>query len=292
MISWKDHAWLHSVVLVFSLTAILGKMIALPISSMIFFRTLIAALSFAAVVGYRQVKLPSFREMVWIATVGIVIGIHWFCFFGSARLSTISLSLVMISTVSFFTSILEPLANGTPIRSKEVFLGLLVIAGMVIIFRFETDHFVAILVGLIGAFLASVYAVANSHLVKRYSSLVINFGQLCGAFLVAVFVVLVLLFNGSILLSDFIPGISDWIFLVILGIGCTVFPYLKLVSLLKKFSAFTVNLSINMEPVYGILLAWVVFGDSEKMSPQFYMGGSLIMLSLLLNALWSIRKKP
>ncbi len=290
MNTWKDYAWLHAMVVLLGLTAILGKLITLPTVSLIFYRTLIATAFFAFVLIYRKVRLPSLREFWPILLVGLVLGVHWFCFFGSARMSTIALSLVTFSTTSFFTSILEPLTNKKAISYRELFLGLLVVVGMAIIFRFEQAHLPAILVGLAGALLTSVYSVANSHLVKRHSSLVINFGQLSGALLVTVLVLPVLVSLGEIQWVQVKPGWSDLVYLLILALLCTVLPYLRIVDLLRKFSAFTVNLSINMEPIYGILMAWAVFGEAEKMSVQFYAGAVLILLSLVLNVIWTRKK--
>ncbi len=286
MNTWKDYAWLHVMVVLLGLTAILGKLITLPTVSLILYRTFIATAFFAGLVLVKKVSIPALSQLLPVLLVGVILGVHWFCFFGSARMSTISLSLVTFSTTSFFTSILEPVTYRRPISYREVLLGLLVVLGMVIIFRFESAHWPAIVVGLAGAFLTSVYSVANSHLVKRHSSLLINFGQLGGAFLVAVVVMAVLLQRGDIQPIQLRPGSSDLVYLLILALLCTVWPYLKIVDLFRKFSAFTVNLSINMEPVYGILMAWAIFGEAEQMSSQFYVGAILILLSLALNVLW------
>ena len=291
MTSWKDHTWLHAMVVLLGLTAILGKLITVSTVPLILYRTLIATSFFALIILFRKTPLPVGREWLPVLAVGAILGVHWFCFFGSARMSTVSLSLVTFSTTSFFTSILEPLTHKRRISYRELFLGLLVVCGMAIIFRFESAYLPAILVGLLGAFLSSVYAVANSHLVKKYTSLVLNFGQLAGAMLVCVLVLVLLsaVFRDTSL--KYLPEAADYLYLAVLGLLCTVLPYLKIVDLLRKFTAFTINLSVNMEPIYGIFMAWVIFGEAEQMSFQFYTGAILILLSLVLNAAWT-RKKP
>ena len=222
--------------------------------------------------------------------MGAVLGVHWFCFFGSARLSTVSLSLVTMSTTAFFTSIIEPLSQNKAIQRKEVALGLMVVLGMSIIFQFEQEHALAIFIGLIGAILSSIYSVANVHLSKKHKPITINFFQLSGAFLISLLVITFQISSGSIEIQTLHISKIDLLYFIILGLFCTVLPYLELVRLLKSISAFSVNLVINMEPIYGIVLAWLVFGTEEKMTSGFYVGAALIILSLVLNHFWKPKK--
>lgn len=291
MISPKsDYLKLHGVVLLFSITAILGKLISTPTVGIVFYRTLLASMVFFGIYHHRENTLPNKKDILKLLGVGAILGVHWFCFFRSARLSTVSLSLVTMSTTAFFTSIIEPISQGKTVQKKEVILGVMVVLGMGIIFQFEQEHGVAILVGLIGAILASIYAVANVHFTKKHNSITINFFQLSGACLISILVIIFRLSTGAIEIESIYFTKNNRIYFIILSLLCTVLPYIELVRLLKTLSAFSVNLVINMEPIYGIILAWLIFGAEEKMTSGFYIGASLIILSLVLNQYWNIKK--
>lgn len=286
----SDYIRLHGIVLLFSITAILGKLISVSTIGMVLYRTLLASLAFGALFLLKENTKLSKRDILKLLSVGAILGVHWFCFFGSARLATVSLGLVTMSTTAFFTSIIEPLSQKRAIQRKEVVLGLLVVLGMGIIFQFEQEHGLAILIGLIGAVLSSVYSVANVHLSKKHKPITINFFQLSGAFLISLLVIAFQISSGSIQIQSLHISKIDVLYLIILGLFCTVLPYLELVRLLKSLSAFSVNLVINMEPIYGILLAWLIFGASEKMTSGFYAGAVLIIASLVLNHYWKPKK--
>ncbi len=286
--SRTDQLSLHGIMLLFGLTAILGKLMTISALLVVCYRTLIASV-FLAFIYFGAKKHHINRASIFpLMLVGSVLGLHWICFFGSARMSTVSLSLVTFSTTSFFTSILEPLSKKVPISKKELFLGVLVVFGMALIFNFERGHALAILVGLFGAFLSSVYSVANVNLAKKHSAVSINFFELFGAFLFSLILIIGLHFYEP---QTIIPQKLDFVYLGILAILCTVLPYLVLIKLLRKLSAFSVNLVFNMEPIYGIFLAWIIFGKAEKMTTGFYAGAALIVLSLVLNFIWT-QKKP
>ncbi len=285
----KDFIKLHFLVVILGFTAILGKLVQIDTLGVVLFRTLVASAGLGVIFYYRKLQIPDKNQIIRLLAIGFVLGIHWICFFGSARMSTVSLSLITFSTTSFFTSVLEPLVKKEPFRPKDMFLGLLAIAGMCLIFTFEFAHLDAILIGLAGALLSAIYTILNARLVKSSNSTTINFFELSGAFLTLLLLTSIIYITNNQLIGNIIPNSDDWIWLLILGIGCTVYPYLEMVKLLEKFSAFTVNLAINMEPVYGIVMAWLIFGKEEKMTPGFYAGAAIILFSLALNAWW--RKK-
>ncbi|WP_341226069.1 DMT family transporter [uncultured Arcticibacterium sp.] len=286
----SDYLRLHGIVLLFSLTAILGKLISVSTVGMVLYRTLLASLVFGILYLIKTQTRINKIEALKLMGVGAILGVHWFCFFGSARLATVSLGLVTMSTTAFFTSIIEPISQKKSIQMKELILGLLVVFGMGIIFQFEQEHALAILVGLIGAILASIYSVANVHFTKKFKPITINFFQLSGAYLISLLVIVFRLNTGAIEIASINFTKIDALYLIILSLLCTVLPYLELVRLLKTLSAFSVNLVINMEPIYGIILAWLVFGAEEKMTSGFYVGSGLIILSLILNHYWNTKK--
>jgi drug/metabolite transporter (DMT)-like permease len=165
----------------------------------------------------------------------------------------------------------------------EVFLGILVVLGMYFVFTFEGKYLVGILIGLFGALLGTIFSVVNSQFVQKYDAQIITFYEMTGAFgamWLYIPMIMLALPNEHFQL---IPTYNDWLWIGILGLVCTVYPYIEMMNLLKKFSAFTLNLSINLEPIYGIVMAYFIFGASEKMTPGFYVGGVLILLSVVLH---------
>ena len=279
----KDYIKLHLIVFVLGFTAILGNLISVSPISVVFFRTLIASVSLFLFLKYKKVsiKLP-YTDVKMLLFVGFLLGIHWLCFFGSARLSTVSVSLVCFSTTSFFTSVLEPLIKKTRVNYTDLLLGLIAIVGVGLIFKFETDYKAAILIGVLGAFLAALFSVYNSNLTTKFSSSVIGFYELGGAFL-TIFVSLPFFVGFSVVTNvDFMIKSNDLLWILILSLVCTVYPYTQMISLLRKIPVFTVNLSLNMEPIYGIVMAYLIFGEKEKMSPEFYFGAFLVIGSIFI----------
>jgi drug/metabolite transporter (DMT)-like permease len=274
---FTDYFLLHSMVILLGLTAILGKLISLPALEVVLYRSFMATLAFAVLLYLQKQKIDK-TAVLSIIGVGIILGIHWICFFGSAKMANVSVSLTTFSTTAFFTSILEPWSQKKAIKRFDVLLGLMVIAGMTLVFFAIPQHFTAVLIGILAGFLSSVYSVANAHLVKKHSSITLNTLELGGAFFICL-----LLFPFFKPFEQWqLPGSTDTLYLAILALLCTMVPYLVNLNLLKRFTAFEMNLAINLEPVYGILLAWIIFKEDELLNIRFYAGAALILLSLLL----------
>lgn len=275
---------LHFIVLIWGFTAILGLLIEIPAVEIVFFRTLIASIALYLLLRYRgrTFRLGKKRVIQIIAT-GALIAAHWILFFGAARVATASVCLAGMATCSFWTSFLEPLMNRGRIKLYEVFLGLFVILGLYIIFRFEFDHALGLGMAIVSALLASVFTIINGKFMKHgLNPYTITFFEMVGAFLATL---VFLPFYQWWIVGDegisLLPGAMDWFYLVILGVVCTVYAYSVSVEIMKKLSAFVINLTVNMEPVYGIVLAFIVFGEKEKMNPEFYIGTLVILFSVL-----------
>lgn len=276
---------LHGIVVILGFTAILGKLIELPAPGVVFFRTAIAG----GLLGLSLLLKPddnrvSIQDIAKLMGVGIILGIHWICFFGSAKWSTVAVSLVTFSTTSFFTSLLSPWFTRKSINPVELMLGLGVVLGVYLVFRFEGQYVVGICLGLVGALLAAVFSLFNAGLTHRYSLRTLTFYQLAGACLPAA---LVVGFDAS---ASW-PSVSDWGWLILLGAVCTVGPYLGMAYLLRRISPFALNMSINMEPLYGIVLAYFIFGETEKMNLGFYLGGFCILSTVFGYPIWLARKE-
>ena len=283
----KNYLELHFIVFLWGFTAILGKLISIPAVELVFVRTLIAALALALIL---YVKNISFRiggaTMLKIIGVGFLISAHWILFFASARVSSVAICLAGLSTVSLWTALLEPVFTSKKIRALEVFMSLLIIAGLYLIFRFEIDHVVGIVMAVASALLSALFTIINSRLVRQHRPLVISCYEMAGACLATglffPFYTWWMTDTGQL---DF--SISGWdaLWLVILAVVCTVYPFTSSVRLMQKISAFTVNLSVNLEPVYGILFALLLFKESEHMSAGFYFGAAIILFSVFAHSL-------
>lgn len=292
----KDYLMLHLIVLIWGFTAILGLLISLPAIELVFYRTLIASVGVAGLfLLKRKNLLIPFPAMIKVTGVGFVIAMHWILFFWSARVSTASVCLAGMATTSLWTAFVEPLFNRTKIKWYEVGLGLMVISGLLVIFSFESGYWLGLSMALASAFLAAVFSVLNGKLAHRHNPYQITFYEMAGACL---FTLLFMPIYSNFMTDE---GLQlnwighDWFWLFILGVICTVYAFSVSVELMKRLSVFSINLTVNLEPVYGIVLAVLIFGESEKMTPQFYLGTAIILVSVLtypvLNYL-NKRRKP
>lgn len=282
----KDYLKLHFLVLLLSFTGILGKLIEASSLAVVFYRTFVAAVALFLILYIRKINLKvSLWDLGKLLFVGFLLGLHWLCFFGSAKLSTVAISLVTFSTTSFFTSLLEPVLGKKDLDFKEILLGLLAVVGVAIMFSFELHYLSGILIGLLGAFLCAAFTIFNSKLTHRFDSQLISFYELSAAFLVCLVVYLAFFEKKDLAMSY-----QDWIWMMVLALVCTVIPHAQMIKIMQKISVFTVNLSLNLEPVYGVVLAYFIFGESERMSTQFYLGGILVLLSVFLQPILLKRK--
>lgn len=282
---FKNYLELHFIILLWGFTAILGKLISIPAVELVFYRTLIAALALAVYIKLRKQSLKIGRgNILKIAGVGVLIAAHWILFFASARVSSVSISLVGLATASLWTSLLEPLMTQKKVKPYEVALAFLVMGGIYVIFRSEFDHALGLSMAVGSAFLASVFTIINSNLTQKHASTTITCYEMAGAWLTTLlFLPFYREFFTDTGTLQFALTRMDVLWLGILALVCTVYAYTGAVRLMQKFSAYTVNLSVNLEPVYGILLALLIFKDDEKMSEGFYYGTAIILLSVFLH---------
>lgn len=292
----RDYIQLHFIIILWGFTAILGLLIKVPPLELVFYRTFLASFGLLIIIRYRKLPLLVSRKyMIKFLGTGFIIAAHWILFFGSARVSTASVCLAGMATTSFWTSLIEPLVNKRRIKKMEVFFGLIVIAGLYLIFHFEFNHALGLLLALASAILASVFTVINSRFTHSHNHHTISFYEMTGASLLSGLIIpFYYLFASGNIGSISFPSVSDWGYLVILAIACTVYPFTVSIELMKRISAFVVNLSINMEPVYGIILAYLIFGEKERMNPGFYLGTLIILLSVILYPVirvWSNKRR-
>jgi len=273
---------LHFVVLLWGTTAVISKLVTIPATEMLFFRTLVAAIGLMVVAFMSGNTLRcSWPDLLKLLGIGVIVGIHWIAFFVSAQITTASISLIGFATCSLWAAILEPMVNRQPIRAIEVFLGLLVLVGLYIIFHFEFRFYAGLLLSVLSGLLASVFSIMNFHLVRRVNSISIAFWEMLGGFfLIAVFLPFYkdwFAVDGVLQMS---PNLVDWAYISFMALACSVFAFTMAVSLMKKFSVFTVQIALNMEPVYGIILAILILDEGRFMGWSFLAGAGIIMAAV------------
>lgn len=271
---------LHIAVLLFGITAILGDLISLPATVLVWWRVLITSISlfFLIRLGRGLKDIPRALVLQYMG-IGVLVALHWITFFGSVKFSNASICLVCLATTSLFTSFLEPLILKQPFKFYELILGLLIIPGMALVVNStEWAMLTGILMGLASAFLAALFSILNKKLVDKAEPMRITFLELGSAWLFISLLFPFYFFRFPE--TTFWPQGMDWIYLLVLALLCTTLAYVLTLRALKYISAFASNLTINLEPVYGIILAWLVLQENKELSPGFYLGCGMILLAV------------
>lgn len=288
-VNLKNQLELHLIVFIWGFTAILGQLISLDALPLVFTRIALAVFVILIYLVYKKKSLALHpKDIFRFLVFGFVIALHWLTFFHAIKISNISITLACISTGAFFTSLLEPIFYKRKLILYEVLLGCMVVVGLLLIFQFETQYKMGIIVALISAFLSACFSIINGKLAHTHDSVVISFYELLGGlFILAIF----LFYQGGFAAFQFDFQPFDYLWLGILGTVCTAYPFIATIDIMKYLTPYTVMLTINLEPIYGILLAVFLFKDQERMTPAFYFGAVIILLTVLLNAYFKNRKK-
>ena len=268
---------------IWGFTAVLGALISIGATALVWYRMLIASLVIFVYIKIKGISLRAKgKTLLGLAGVGVLIALHWLTFFGAVKIAKVSITLVMMSTGAFFTSILEPIFYKRKIIWYELVFGLLVIGGLYLIFEVETRYTEGIIVALISALLAALFTLFNGKYAKKHDSVMISFYELLtGALFITVFLAVTNRFDASF----FQVQQTDWIYLIILATVCTAYAFIASVKVMKHLTPYTIMLTTNMEPVYGIILAFLILGDAEQMNTGFYFGAILILLTVILNGI-------
>ena len=290
-----DYLQLHFIVVIWGFTAILGKLLEpLDSSAVVLFRTVLAVLGLGVVLIIRKQNLHVSPADRWkLLATGGIIGLHWLLFFAAARLANVSVCLAGMATSSLWASLLEPLLLRRRIRLIEVVLGAVVMAGLYLIFQFEFDKVGGLVVAILSAMLSSLFTIINSRFTHRYDALVISFYEMGGALVGAFGLWLAVRATDPMAVDHVVQYVPDsslqWVWLLILSLVCTVYAYTMGVRLLRKFSPYMAVLTVNLEPVYGIVLAVLIFGNSERMTTGFYFGTLVILAAVIAYPIWNSR---
>ena len=270
---------LHILVVLFGFTAILGKLIKISALELVFFRTFLASIGLFLVLKFlkKPIKITH-KDLLKLLCIGIVVFFHWFLFFYAARISNVSVSLVGLATSTLWVALLSPLFGKGAISIVEICLGLVMVLGLYIIFQANINNWFGLILSIGSGFVQAVFSHFNAQFTQKHHSFVITFYEMVGACIATSGIILLnadpSIFNGNI------PSVSDFFYLIILAFVCTVYAYSAVVRLLKHISPFSVNLAINLEPVYGIILAYFIFGETEKMTFSFYLGTLIICIGV------------
>jgi len=280
MATRSDYLKLHFIVFLWGFSAILGKLVLIPAMEMIFFRGLLAAGGMALVIGITK---GSFRvsksDLVRLLLIGAIVAIHWVAFFGSARISNVSVSLVGFATNSLWAALLEPWFKNQRVKKFELLLGMVVLLGLYIIFSFDFTYHAGLALGILAGFTSALFSVFNSRMVTRVPAFTITFYEMIGIVITLLIALPLYSFfsEEDLRLS---PSLEDWIYIALLAGVCSVYAYSVAVELMKKVSVFLIQLTLNLEPLYGIVMAVIIFGHEEKMGLNFYIGTIIILAAV------------
>lgn len=278
----KAFIQLHIAVFLAGFTGILGRLITLNEGLLVWYRLLITSASMWLLFSLTEkLQRISFRDILKISGVGFIAAMHWVTFYGAIKYSNVSIALVCFSSVSFFTAIFEPLILRKKLNWIELLLGLITLSGIYIIFHFDTQYKTGIAIGIVSAILAALFPIFNREFLKRINVETMLTWQQTGGFVTLSFLMPLYLYQFPS--KNFLPGWENLGWLFVLAWICSVWAFHLSASALKRLSAFTVSLTYNLEPVYGILLAFMVYKENKYLSNEFYLGFVVIAIALLIH---------
>ncbi len=280
---------MHTAIVLWGFTAILGKVITLDEGLLVWYRMLLTSIAtgiFLYSTG-NLILLPR-KQLIQTGGIGLLITLHWITFYGAIKASNVSIAISCFSSVALFTAIIDPLIHRRKPRIPEILTGMAVIAGIYIIFSVQKFYLKGILLSLASAFLASVFTILNKKISHAISPGLITFYELLTGFiLLSILLPVWFLINGS---QFQLPGSADLLYLIILSVICTTFAMTISLYALQKVDAFTMNLSLNLEPLYSIILAILLFNEHESLGLEFYVGSGIILLSVAIHGYLTLKK--
>lgn len=281
---------LHAAVFLWGFTGVLGRLITLNEALLVWYRVLITIVSLYFLMRWKnELQRVNGKQLWQLFGIGGIISMHWLFFYGSIKYSNVSIALTCLSAAGLFTALLEPLMTGKKIVLTEIVLGLVGIAGIYLIFHFDPQYKTGIILGLACTLLSCIFSIFNKKQVSYTAPKTMMLYELTGGFLILSLLMPVYLFLFPT--EHLVPTLSDSGWLLLLGWICTILAMDLSLQALQKVSAFTQNLTLNLEPVYGIILAFVVYKENENLSDGFYVGFTLILAAVVLQMLRIVRSK-
>jgi drug/metabolite transporter (DMT)-like permease len=277
----KSYLNLHFIVFIWGFTAILGALITITADVLVWYRMLFAAIFLAVFILLKKKSFHiSLQSLFKLVFVGALIALHWIFFFKAIHVSNVSITLSVFSLGAFFASLLEPIFYGRKVLWYEVFFGLIIIAGLGLIMQVEINYLEGMLYALISIVLGVLFTLMNGKLIALHDPSVISFYEFAAGFF---FISVYFLFQQKFTLDFFVLSFNNWVLILILASVCTAYAFTASVKVMRKLSPYTVMLTTNLEPVYGIILAYFILGGKEKMSIEFYIGALIIVITVILN---------
>ena len=277
----KSHLELHLIVFIWGFTAVLGALISIKEATMVWYRMLFAVVFIIIYfIATKKSFLIAKKEIFKLVAVGFLIAIHWILFFKAINISNVSITLAMFSVGAFMAALLEPLFYNRKILWYEVLFGLIIIAGLYIIMQVEIQYLDGIICALFSILFGVIFTLLNGKLIQKHDSKIIALYEFLGGF---VLVSVYLLFENKFDSSFFDLSMRDFLLILVLASVCSAYAFTASVNVMKKLSPYTVMLTTNLEPVYGIFLAYFIIGGNEKMSISFYVGSAVILITVILN---------
>lgn len=281
--SLKSYLNLHLIVFIWGFTAVLGALITIHADALVWYRMLFAAVFLFLFILFKKesFRIPV-REFFKLIFVGLLIAIHWIFFFEAIHVSNVSITLAVFSLGAFLASILEPIFYKRKVLWYEVFFGLVIIAALAMILQVEMHYFAGMMFALTSIIVGVLFTLMNGKLIENHEPSVITFYEfLAGVFFITIY----FLFTNKFNVSFFILTTNDWVYLLILSSVCTAYAFTASVKVMRILSPYTVMLTTSLEPVYGIILAYFIIGEKEKMSGEFYVGAVLIVITVIVNGM-------
>lgn len=272
---------LHLSILIAGFTGIFGKLITLNEGLLVWYRMLITSILLFIILWFsKKLQRISFREALRIGGVGLLLGLHWVFFYASIKASNVSIGVVCFSMTCFFTAIFEPIINKRRISVKELLFSIVALCGIALIFHFDMRYRTGIILGIISSAMAALFVITNKRVGANHTWSTMLLYEMIGGFLCLSCLLPIYLYMFP---TDYlIPGRLDIMYLLLFSLFCTIGLYMLQIQALKHISAFTVNLSYNLEPIYSIILAMIIFGEAKELDWSFYLGLLLIILSVVL----------
>ena len=279
---------LHLSVLLAGFTGLFGRLITLNEVDIVWYRMLFTSLILLVFTGLPRVGWHKFLQL---CGCGALLGVHWMLFYGSIKASNVSIGVICFSLIGFFTALFEPLIYKRKISWVELLFSLITVAGVLCIFSLDARYRYGIMIGIASSAVCALYAICNKKAsVGVRSRTVLMYQMSGGLIMVSTIIPFYLMVFPSLQPVVVIPQDSNVWFMLCHALFCTVGMYLLQIQALKRLSAFTVNLTYNLEPCYTIILAFLIFGEGREINFSFYIGITLILLSVLLQTMRAMKK--
>ena len=283
----KAFIQLHIAVLLAGLTGVLGRLISLNEGLLVWYRLLITVIALWLFLFFtKKLQRIALSDLLKIVGVGIIVALHWVAFYGSIKYANISIAVTCLAAAGFFAALFEPIVFRRRIDFIEALLGLISVIGISIIFDFHPEYKKGIAFGIVSALASAIFPIFNKKLVARFDARTLTLYELGGGLVGFSFILP--LYLKLFPANYYLPTLTDWIWLSVLAIICTALCFDLQLNALKKISAFTSTLTYNLEPVYGIILGFIIFHENKELHPQFYLGVALIILAVILQ-MWRIK---